>query len=299
MIPRLQRMKRFWLCLPLLGLITGIAQAAPTTAPQAMPKENLAAVAPLGMKLVWADEFDRDGAPDPAKWNFEQGFVRNEEAQWYQSDNAVIKDGHLIIEARREIKPNPNYEAGSSNWRRNRPHIEYTSSCLTTSGKAAWKYGHFEMRARIDTRSGLWPAFWTVGQSGEWPAGGEIDIMEFYRGHLLANIAWGTNKRWNAKWNSKSKAITEFGDPDWSQKFHVWTMDWNENSLTLAVDGLVLNTQDLSHTFNGDAEGKNPFHAPQFLLLNLAVGGQNGGDPTGTQFPARFEIDYVRVYQAE
>lgn len=253
--------------------------------------------APEGMKLVWSDEFAKDGAPDPAKWNFERGFARNEEAQWYQPGNARVRNGMLVIEARRERRPNPNYKPGSTDWRTNREFIEYTSASLTTSGKGAWTYGRFEMRARIDTRLGLWPAFWTVGQSGEWPGGGEIDIMEFYRAKLLANVAWGTNRRWTAKWNSSARPITEFGDPDWSKKFHVWAMDWDKDTIQLSVDGRVLNTQDVNRTINGDAEGRNPFRAPQFIILNLAVGGQNGGDPAQTKFPARFEIDYVRVYQ--
>ena len=74
-------------------------------------------------------------------------------------------------------------------------------------------------------------------------------------------------------------------------------MDWDKDQITLSVDGEILNTQKLSETVNGDAEGKNPFRAPQFILLNLAVGGQNGGDPTQTEFPARYEVDYVRVFQ--
>ena len=100
--------------------------------------------APEGMKLVWSDEFDKDGAPDPAKWNFERGFARNEEAQWYQPDNARVRNGMLVIEARRERRPNPNYKPGSGDWRTNREFIEYTSSSLTTSGKGAWTYlgGH-------------------------------------------------------------------------------------------------------------------------------------------------------------
>ncbi len=253
--------------------------------------------APEGMKLVWSDEFNVDGAPDAKNWTFETGFARNEENQWYQSDNASVKDGLLIIEARREQKPNPTWKEGSTEWRTKRQNIEFTSSSLSTNNLHSWTFGRFEMRAKIPTQSGMWPAFWTVGQSGEWPAGGEIDIMEFYRGKVLANVAWGTDKRWNAKWNSKSKAIADWNDPNWSQKFHTWAMDWDAQKITLSVDGQVINTQPLGETVNGDGTGINPFLKPQFILLNLALGGQNGGDLSKTEFPARYEVDYVRVYQ--
>src|SRR6478735_7739119 len=89
-------------------------------------------------ELVWADEFDRDGRPDPAKWTYETGFVRNDELQWYQPENARCEGGLLIIESRRERKPNPSYDATSTNWRRNRQFAEYTSACLTTRGLHSW-----------------------------------------------------------------------------------------------------------------------------------------------------------------
>ncbi|RYX86010.1 glycoside hydrolase family 16 protein [bacterium] len=249
------------------------------------------------MKLVWSDEFDKDGAPDPKNWGFETGYARNEEDQWYQSDNAMVKDGLLVIEAKREQKPNPTYKEGSTEWRTKRKNIEFTSSSLSTNNLHSWTYGRFEMRARIPVDSGLWPAFWTVGQTGEWPKGGEIDIMEFYRGKVLANIAWGTDRRWNAKWNSKSKAVADWNDPQWAQKFHVWAMDWDAEKITLSVDGEVLNTQLLKDTVNSDGTGINPFNSPQFIILNLALGGQNGGDLSKTTFPQKYEVDYVRVYQ--
>jgi len=250
-----------------------------------------------GWRLVWSDEFDADGRPDPRNWRYETGFVRNQELQWYQPENARCEGGRLILEGRRERKRNPRYEPGSADWKSNREYADYTSACVTTKGVRNWQYGRFEMRGRIDTRSGLWPAFWTLGAAGEWPRSGEIDIMEYYRGLLLANAAWGTEQRWTPKWASVRKPVTEFGDPDWSQKFHLWRMDWDEKSIQLSVDGLPLNTVDLTHTVNGDPEGKNPFHQPHYLLLNLAIGGANGGDPSGTRFPARFEVEYVRVYQ--
>jgi beta-glucanase (GH16 family) len=248
-------------------------------------------------KLVWSDEFDTPGRPDARNWTHETGFVRNEELQWYQPENAWCQDGLLIIEGRRERKRNPDYQPGSTDWRTGREYADYTAASLTTKGLRSWQYGRFEMRGRIDTRPGLWPAFWTLGVAGEWPGGGEIDIMEYYRGTLLANAAWGTERRWVAQWDSSRKPITEFSDPDWSRKFHVWRMDWDEKTIRLSVDELVLNEVDLDRTFNSDAQRKNPFRQPHYLLLNLAIGGTNGGDPTGTQFPARFEVDYVRVYQ--
>lgn len=247
-------------------------------------------------KLMWSDEFATDGAPNEKNWKFEQGFARNEEFQWYQKENATVKDGHLVIEARRETRPNPLYEAGSNEWRKKRPNIEYTSSSLQTAGLHAWQFGRFEIRARIKTKPGLWPAFWTLGVSGEWPSNGEIDIMEFYRGKLLANVAWGKKQRWQAHWDSVTKPVTDFNDPQWDEKFHIWRMDWDAKSIKLYVDDLLLNETDLSKTIN-DSDGKNPFHQPHYILVNLAVGGQNGGDPSQTEFPTRYEVDWVRIYQ--
>jgi len=95
----------------------------------------------LGWGLVWSDEFSNNGAPNPANWKFEQGFVRNHEHQWYQPENAYCKKGKLIIEGRKENCPNPNYDANSQDWKKNRPTIEYTSSSLKTAGLHSWKYG--------------------------------------------------------------------------------------------------------------------------------------------------------------
>jgi beta-glucanase (GH16 family) len=246
--------------------------------------------------LVWSEEFGADGIPSAANWTYEQGFVRNYELQWYQAGNATVQGGNLVIEARREQAPNPLYVAGSSDWRESRPYIDYTSSSLTTLNLHQWQYGRFEMRAQIDVRMGLWPAFWTLGVAGEWPSCGEIDVMEFYQGNLKANAAWGTSQQWVAEWDGTSTPLTSFGDPQWSEKFHLWRMDWDADFIRLYVDDQLLNTVDLSETVNA-SDGKNPFHQPHYLLLNLAVGGDAGGDPSGTTFPAQYLIDYVRVYQ--
>ncbi len=250
-----------------------------------------------GYKRVWADEFNQDGPPDPDNWVFERGFVRNNELQWYRPDNARCENGLLIIEARRERFPNPDHDPRSRSWRRTRPFVEYTSSCLTTRGKHEWTYGRFEIKARIDTRPGLWPAIWTLGSSRSWPRCGEIDIMEYYTGEILANACWAAGRRWRGAWDTVRKPVAQLGGGDWPGRFHIWTMDWDPVSITIYVDGLLLNEIELEKTVNDRGRGANPFTEPHYILLNLALGGTRGGDPSDTEFPARFEVDYVRVYQ--
>ncbi len=263
------------------------------------PDSNPPAEIP-GMKLVWCDEFNLDGKPNPEYWKFEKGFVRNEELQWYQEDNAICANGVLVLEGRREQVPNPEYDAGSRNWKRNRKEAHYTSSSINTRGVKQWLYGRFEIRARIDTAMGSWPAIWTLGINNPWPSNGEIDIMEFYRVKgkptILANVAWGTTRQYVAKWNTQMFPFSKFtaADADWAMKFHTWRMDWTPESVKLYLDDELLNTTLLTATIN--PEGINPFTQPHYLLLNLAIGG-NGGDPGSTKFPVKYEIDYVRVYQ--
>jgi beta-glucanase (GH16 family) len=272
---------------PLLGYCQSVRSGGKATKPKS----------DTTWKLVWSDEFNKPGAPDPKNWQFEKGFARNHEDQWYQTDNARCADGLLIIEARREQKPNPTYQATGGDWRTQRKTIDYTSSSLNTNGLHQWQYGRFEMRGRIDISPGMWPAFWTLGVSGEWPSNGEIDIMEYYQNDLLANVAWGTNQRYKAEWRTTKKPITSFNDPDWASKFHVWRMDWDETGIRLYVDDQLLNNVPLRETINQNGTGTNPFKQPHYVLLNLALGGDNGGDPSKTTFPRRFEIDYVRIYQ--
>lgn len=265
------------------------------------PDKKKAPKVKQGMKLVWAEEFNYSGKPDTAVWNHEHGFVRNEEFQWYQEDNAFCERGVLVIEGRREQVKNPKYDAESKQWRRNREYAEYTASSINSWGKKEFQYGRFEIRARIDTAMGLWPAIWTLGVKGEWPSNGEIDIMESYPIDgvhcILANVASGTTRRYNAKWDSAKYPLDHFlkKDPLWPSKFHIWRMDWDEKSIRLYLDDELLNETDLSTTVNPD--GSLPFHQPHYVLLNLAIGGQNGGDPSNTKFPTRYEVDYVRVYQ--
>lgn len=252
-----------------------------------------------GYKLVWSDEFNQAGLPDSANWRFEKGFVRNEELQWYQQENALCENGFLVLEGRRERKANPLYEVGSNNWKKKRKNIEYTASSINTSGKHSWMYGRFIMRGRIDISQGVWPAWWTLGVAGQWPSNGEIDIMEYYNNKLLANIACGTDTAYKAEWYSKTKVTDSLGGKKWANMFHIWRMDWDENAIALYVDDKLLNKVELSKLVNKDGSNINPFKQPHYMLLNLAIGGQNGGDPSHTKFPNRLEVDYVRVYQKQ
>lgn len=246
--------------------------------------------------LVWSDEFTKDGVPDEKNWNYETGFVRNQEAQWYQKENAFCKDGFLIIEARKENRPNPDFVSKThSDWAKKRDSIKVTSSCLITRGKHFWQYGRFEMRAKIPVGNGMWPAFWTLGIEGSWPANGEIDIMEYYTGMILANTAWKSDEQ-KTIWDSSTKMLSDF-NKNWADKFHVWRMDWDAKWIRLYVDDQLLNEISVDETMKYKNQKIKPFQQPHYLLVNLAVGGMNGGEFTSDNLPSQYIIDYIRVYQ--
>jgi beta-glucanase (GH16 family) len=277
-----------------LALAAGLASCKPDAAAVAPPSDRRDES--TEWELDWADEFEVEGRPSPANWAYESGFVRNEELQWYQPDNAACANGLLVLTARRERVANPHHQPDAAAWAKRRPQAEYTSASLTTKGLRQWRYGRFEMRARIDTRPGLWPAFWTLGASGEWPHGGEIDIMEYYRGTLLANALWGGKEQWAPVSSMHRFPLERFDDSAWPARFHVWRMDWDERQIQILLDDRPLCRIDLDRTYNEDQSG-NPLRQPHYLLLSLAVGGTQGGDPTATEFPARLEVDYVRVFR--
>lgn len=263
------------------------------------PDPNPPAVLP-GYKLSWSDEFNYTGKPSSANWSYETGFVRNEEHQWYQSDNANVSNGTLQITGRRERVKNPNYQSGSSDWKKNREYAEYTSSAIHTRGKQSWKYGRFEIRAKIPATTGAWPAIWTLGNWGDWPTNGEIDILEYYGDGILANAAWGSSQAWVGTWDSSKTPMSYFKgkDANWANKYHIWVMDWTPEFIKLYVDGELLNTIETYKTLNTD--GSNPFTSRNhYVLLNLALGGVNGGDPSKPNYPITYYVDYFRVYQPD
>lgn len=255
-----------------------------------------------GMSLVWHDEFNNTGKPDTTNWRYEKGFVRNRELQWYQPENANCSNGVLMITGENKKLKNPDYIEGSTDWKKNRDSAQYTSASIQTRGLKQWQFGRFVIRARVDTAKGAWPAIWTLGVNGRWPANGEIDIMEFYRiksvPTILANVAWEANQQEVAFWDNAKIPLTEFTkqDPQWTKKFHTWRLDWTKDSLNIYLDDALLNTTSLDKAVNPD--GSTPFLKPHFLLLNLALG-SNGDDPTLSKFPIKYEVDYVRVYQSK
>ncbi|MCD7721264.1 MAG: glycoside hydrolase family 16 protein [Prevotellaceae bacterium] len=263
-----------------------------------------------GYRLVWHDEFDKKGTPSSC-WDYEQGFVRNKEAQWYQPDNARVKGGALVIEGRRETVPNSRYDSLSNDWRRNRPEARYTSSCLTTRKSFTFRYGRVEVRAKIPAVQGAWPAIWLLGNMYPWPENGEIDIMEYYirdgEPSILANACWAAEKPTEAAWQTGRTPYTHFTDldPEWAEKYHLWRMDWDESFIRIYLDGELLNEIDLSLTRNkgGRHTGFNPFSNQLegfgcYLLLNLAMG-SSGGDVDDSLLPLSYCVDYVRVYQKD
>lgn len=257
-------------------------------------------------KEVWRDDFDTDGTPNPDNWGYERGFVRNRELQWYQPDNATVRDGQLVITGRKESVVNPNYDASSGDWRRNRQQADYTSASLNTSGKHDWLYGRFTIKATIPTSGGAWPAIWFLGNervTGPWPNSGEIDLLEYYSGKILGNVVWGNGSSsgaWSTGGGGQPLRYWTDQNANWVNEPHVWRMDWTEEAIKLYVDDELINATHLSRTINsgGGAKVVNPYTTKQYILLNLAMG-SNGGAIDESKLPMVYKVDYVKVEQRD
>jgi beta-glucanase (GH16 family) len=232
--------------------------------------------------LVWSDEFNGNGLPDENKWNFEVGKAKyNNEPQYYTKDlkNINLSDGKMTITTLLE------YENGVK---------KYTSARINTMGKFDFTYGRVEVRANLPTGRGIWPAIWTLGVSGPWPACGEIDIMEFW-GHqpdtVFANVH--TRDYNHRKSNGRGGNITY---DKLSDDFHVFAVEWYKDRMDFYLDDKMY----YSCKSKGEGPGEWPFFAPQYLILNQALWNNwKEGDPgiDDSIFPQQFIIDYVRVYE--
>ena len=241
---------------------------------------------PSKWQLVWRDEFEGGPVPNATNWTYEEGYVRNREAQYYTKDrreNARIENGRLVIEARRD------------NWQEK----PITSASLTTLGKREFLYGRIEARAKVPTGKGTWPAIWTLGtniRQVDWPKCGELDILEhvgFDPNTIHANVHVDAFN--HMKGNGKGNRIT-VQDPH--KDFHLFAVEWTPER----VDFFFNDTKYLTYRKQpGWGEAEWPFDKPQYLILNLAIGGAWGGQQGIDEalFPHRFEVDYVRYYKAK
>ena len=285
----------------LLGCSAGGASGGPAAATPAAPvpaastilaaaTSNLPAGGkPANWNLVWSDEFDTDGLPDPAKWDYDTEFNKtgwfNNERQYYaraRLENSRVANGKLIITARREAPASlPDYGGQS-----------YTSARLITRGLASWTYAFIEVRAKLPCGVGTWPAIWMLGTKGKWPDDGEIDIMEHVGkkpGEILGSIYTGAEN-----WAMNTPRTTATTVADACAAFHNYQLTWNEERVVIGVDNR--NYIQLVNPKDGDYK-KWPFSSPQYLLLNLAIGGDLGGPVDDSSLPQQMEVEYVRVYR--
>lgn len=238
-------------------------------------------------RLVFEDEFEGRGLPDESLWNYEEGYVRNGEMQYYTAgrpENCYRKDGFLHL-----VLWNDSARIGGEL----RP---VTSASIHTRGIAEWKYGKIEVRAKLPACLGTWPAIWMMPAGdtyGEWPKSGEIDIMEHvgYEPNAI-HYAIHSEKYNHTKDNQKRHTVacaTSFTD------FHVYSLEWHPNRLEWYLDGVLQYTVEKTE----DDWSAWPFDQPFYLILNLAFGGGWGGRQGVdlSRLPQEYVIDYVRVYQ--
>ncbi|OGG01472.1 MAG: hypothetical protein A3F83_00965 [Candidatus Glassbacteria bacterium RIFCSPLOWO2_12_FULL_58_11] len=251
-------------------------------------------------KLVWSEEFDKPGLPDSLCWNYEEGFVRNNELQYYtraRKENAFIENGTLVIQAIKEKFKNPSF--GQPEKRRGEmspEYAEFTSASLTTMQRESWTYGRIEVRAKLPAGRGMWPAIWmlgdNIGQAG-WPACGEIDIMENVG--FNPDTIFGTVHTEKFNHVKKTQKGSHIGILHPDKDFHVYAIEWDSHKIDFFADG----SRYFTFENEGTGEAAWPFDKPQYLILNIAVGGAWGGAEGVDEsiFPQRMYVEYVRVYQ--
>lgn len=264
-------MKAIKISAVMITLLALIAAVKPVSNPGAATQSN-----GDSLKLVWSDEFDKDGLPDSTKWGYDLGAGGwgNNEAEYYTSreKNAAVKNGLLSINL---IKEPYNGSA-------------YTSARLLTKNKFSFTYGRVEARAKLPFGGGTWPAIWMLGNDPNnigWPGMGEIDIME-HLGNKL-NTIYGT-LHYPGRSGEHADGATRIIENAAAQ-FHVYQLDWSASVIKISVDGQLIHT--VANT------GKLPFNHDFFIILNVAMGGNFGGSIDPAFSSASMEVDYIRVYQ--
>jgi beta-glucanase (GH16 family) len=222
--------------------------------------------------LLWSEEFNYTGSPSSSIWNYETGYVRNNEAQYYRSQNATVNGSNLVITAKKD-------DAG----------YPYTSASIYTGGKKSFGKGYYEMRAKIPTATGTWAAWWNLGNNAltgaGWPYCGEIDMLEWYNNGTHANVM-----NQNGVWDG----VFTWRDVSFGNSYHTWGMYLDDNWIRLYVDGVEVNNYAQSSAW---INGYNPFLSQEmYMLVNLALGGSQGGSLTNTPFPQYYYVDYLRYY---
>lgn len=227
--------------------------------------------------LVWSDEFNGTGLPNSANWGYDLGQSGwgNQEIQNYTNSTTNVRqeDGRLIIDA---------IKTGTT----------WTSARIKTQNKISFKYGKIVFRAKLPTGVGTWPALWTLGDnitSVGWPACGEIDIMEHVgRNQNVVQAALHNPSSFGDTQNKGAITISTA-----STEFHEYAVSWNADRMIFYVDNVPY------YTYNPSPKtlANWPYDANQFIIMNLAMGGTFGGPVDPALTSARFEIDYVRVYE--
>jgi beta-glucanase (GH16 family) len=242
-------------------------------------------------RLVWSDDFDGNQL-DYSKWECEVNAFGggNGEQQLYTDDrrNVRVQNSMLILEA---------HEGGAVSGT-TRP---YSSGRVRTKHRGDWTYGRIEVRARIPGGRGLWPAIWllpTDDHYGTWAASGEIDIME-NKGHQPRTVTgalhfggeWPGNRFVN---HTVRRALWR---PKFSEELFTYAIDWEPDRIQWLIDGQIVHERR-PKSWRASPGSNAPYDQRFHLLLNLAVGGHFPGPPdTSTRFPARMEIDWVKVWQ--
>ena len=240
-------------------------------------------------ELSWSDEF-QTATLDMNNWNYqvEKAGRFNKEWQRYtnSTDNAYIDNNCLVIKAIHESD-----DHGMD---------QYTSARLNTAHKQSWKYGKVAARIQLPHGEGIWPAFWMLGTNIDenggdtpWPECGEIDILELYGSRddavIESNVHYADKLGAHASMGAVSYKLEQ---GMFAEAFHVFELEWDENSFTWYVDGLQF------AAFRITTEELSEFHREFFILLNIAVGGRNSGRPgSSTKFPQYMYVDWVRVYK--